>query len=78
MECQANSYGFLKPLILFRKILAHFVARRATKPGFPGLRYRSGPASGVAASHPSNPLRGGSLRTSSLNCRGNSGAANCL
>jgi hypothetical protein len=29
------------------------------RPGFPGLRYRSGPACGVAATHPSNPLRGG-------------------
>ncbi|MDR1316592.1 MAG: hypothetical protein LBK13_06930, partial [Spirochaetales bacterium] len=36
----------------------HFFARsRAKKPGFAGLRYRSGPACGVAASHPSNPLR---------------------
>jgi hypothetical protein len=38
---------------------AFFWARyaRPKKPGFPGLRYRSGPAYGVAASHPSNPLR---------------------
>jgi hypothetical protein len=27
------------------------------EPGFPGLRYRCGPACGVAASHPSNPSR---------------------
>jgi hypothetical protein len=31
---------------------------RTKKPGFSGLRYRSGLAFGVAASHPSNPLRG--------------------
>jgi hypothetical protein len=32
-------------------------ARNTKKPGFPGLRYRCGPACGVAATHPSNPLR---------------------
>jgi hypothetical protein len=37
---------------------AFFCPRRAKKPGFPGLRYRYGPAFGVAASHPSNPSRG--------------------
>jgi hypothetical protein len=38
------------------------------KPGFPGLRYRSGPACGVAASHPCNPWRekGNSRLTAAL------------
>ncbi|MDR1179438.1 MAG: hypothetical protein LBK44_02940 [Spirochaetales bacterium] len=32
-------------------------ADAAPEPGFAGLRYRSGPACGVAASHPYNPSR---------------------
>jgi hypothetical protein len=35
---------------------ARFFAAAAKKPGFPGLRYRSGPAGALRA--PSNPSRG--------------------
>jgi hypothetical protein len=43
-------------------LIAHYFFGRIAaerRPGFAGLRYRSGPACGVAAPHPSNPLRGG-------------------
>jgi hypothetical protein len=43
-------------LIIFGRIAA------ARRPGFSGLRYRSGPACGVAAAHPYNPLRTGIKR----------------
>jgi hypothetical protein len=36
------------------------------KPGFPGLRYRDGPACGVAATHPSNPSRRRVARTQTI------------
>jgi hypothetical protein len=43
--------------IFLEVIFAHFLRLRRKKPGYPGLRYRSGPAYGGSASHPSYPLR---------------------
>jgi hypothetical protein len=39
-------------------LLGRISGVKRRKPGFAGLRYRFGPACGVAAAHPSNPLRG--------------------
>jgi hypothetical protein len=49
---QFSVYSFSIVDFLF---LGAFGARAG--PGFPGLRYRFGPAFGAAAPHPSNPLR---------------------
>jgi hypothetical protein len=38
--------GRARAFIFFRSFFAHFLLRK--KPGYPGLRYRSGPAYGVA------------------------------
>jgi hypothetical protein len=48
---------------IFLWIWAHFLRLHRKKPGFAGLRFRSGPIANprvcaVAAPHPSNPLRG--------------------
>jgi hypothetical protein len=40
-RCQGKQQG--KLIYFFRIFMAHFLSMKDKKPGFPGLRYRSGP-----------------------------------